>query len=105
MNQQPAPVREVRKLGDLLKDVVNGLEKPQCESILILKEAWPKLAGAQIASHSEPGFRKDNALYIWVDHPGWMPELERIKRILLQKLQAQYRELRIRRITFILKHK
>ena len=105
LNTPPAPSREIRKVGDILKDVVAGLEQPQCEDILVLRKAWPKLVGKQVADHSEPGFRKDNALHVWVDHPGWMPELERIKRILLQKLQAQYNELRIRRINFILQHK
>ena len=41
-------------------------------------------------------------LHVFVDHPGWMAELERLKRPLLIKLQASYRELRIRRIQFLL---
>ncbi len=100
-----APNREIRSIGDILPDVLGGLEKPQNENILILRKAWPKLVGGQISKHSEPGFIKDFALHVFVDHPGWMPELERIKRILLQKLQAQYRELRIRKLNFLLEHK
>ncbi len=100
-----APHRDIRRIDDILKDVVEGLEQPQSENILILREAWPKLVGAQIATHSTPGFMKDFSLHVFVDHPGWMPELERIKRILLQKLQAQYRDLRIRKLNFLLEHK
>ena len=100
-----APNREIRSLGDILPDVLEGLEQPQSENILILRDAWPKLVGAQISKHSEPGFVKDFALYVYVDHPGWMPELERFKRVLLQKLQSQYRELRIRKLHFLLEHK
>ena len=100
-----SPSRDIRSIGGILKDVFDGLEQPQSENILILRDAWPELAGAQIAKHSEPGFIKDFTLYVFVDHPGWMPELERIKRVLLQKLQAQYRELPIRKLNFLLEHK
>lgn len=100
-----APNRDIRSIDGILKDVIDGLEKPQSENILILREAWPKLVGAQIAKHSSPGFIKDFALNVFVDHPGWIPELERIKRFLLQKLQSQYRELRIRKLNFLLEHK
>ncbi len=100
-----SPNREIRSFGEILPDVLEGLEQPQSENILILRKAWSKLVGAQIAKHSEPGFTKDFTLYVFVDLPGWMPELERIKRILLQKLQSQYRELRIRKLNFLLEHK
>ncbi len=102
MSKPPAPHREIRGVGEILQDVMEGLETPQSENILVLRKAWPKLAGAQISQHSEPGFLKDFSLYVYVDHPGWMPELERHKRHLLQKLQSQYRELRIRRLNFLL---
>ncbi len=101
----PSPNREIRSLGDILPDVLEGLERPQSENILILRNAWSELVGEQIAKHSAPGFIKDFALHVFVDHPGWMPELERIKRILLQKLQARFRELRIRKLNFLLEHK
>ena len=105
LGKPPAPHREIRGIGDILQDVVEGLEHPVQENVLMLRNVWPKLVGAQIAKHSEPGFIKDSVLYVFIDHPGWMPELERIKRVLLQKLQAQYRELRIRQLNLLLEHK
>ncbi len=105
LNKPLAPHREIRSMGDILSDVLEGLEQPQSENILILRTAWPKLVGEQIAQHSEPGFIKDATLYVYVDHPGWMPELGRIKGVLLQKLQSQYRELHLRRLIFQLQHK
>lgn len=105
LGRQPAPKRDVRSLDQILKDVVDGLEEPQCENILILRAAWPKLVGPQIAKHSEPGFIKDFTLHIYVNHPGWLPELQRIKRTLLHKFQSQYRELRVRKLNFLLEHK
>jgi len=102
LDQPPAPVRNVCSVKEILKDVVTGLEQPTQENILVLRKAWPKLVGAQVAEHSEPGFIKDFQLQVFVDHPGWLAELERIKRPLLIKLQANYRELRIRKLRFSL---
>ncbi len=105
LDKPPVPNRDIRSVGDILKDVVAGLEQPTQENILILRESWPKLVGAQIAKHSQPGFIKDFQLIVFVDHPGWMPELERIKRPLLVKLKSTYKELRIRQIRFSLNQK
>ena len=104
MDQPPAPQRDVKSVGDILKDVIASFEEPVQESVVTLRGVWPKLVGTQIAQHSEPGYVKDFALHVFVDHPGWLQELERMKRPLQVKLQAQYRELRIRQIRFILKH-
>ena len=105
LNKPPAPKRDVKSVADVLKDVVSSFEQPVQESVLVLREAWPKLVGPQIATHSEPGFIKDFALTVFVDHPGWMAELERMKRPVLMKLQASYRNLRIRHIRFALQHR
>lgn len=105
LDKPPSPRREVRPISDILKDVVDGLEEPQCENILVLRKAWPKIAGQQIAQHSEPGCLEQFTLRIDVDHPGWLPELERLKRSLLKKLQSNYPELRIRKLYFSLTHR
>ncbi len=100
-----APNREIRRIDSVLKDVLDGLEEPPCENILVLRNAWPELVGKQIAKHSQPVSLEYNTLRISVDHPGWLPELERSKRILLQKLQAQYPDLRIRKLYLKLIHR
>ena len=104
LDKPSAPNREIRGIGDILKDVVDGLEQPVQENVLVLRKAWSELAGVQIAKHSEPGFIKDFVLYIFVDHPGWMPELKRMTRPLLDNIQSSYRELRIRQLRFSLQH-
>ena len=103
LDKPPAPKRDIRPIEDVLQDVVAGLEQPQDENILILRKAWPEIAGAQIAKHSDPLIIRNFVLQVEVDHPGWLPELERMKRILLQKLQSSYRELRIRQLHFSLR--
>ncbi|HEY5653355.1 MAG TPA: DUF721 domain-containing protein [Pontiella sp.] len=105
LEKPPPPERGVKSVGDILKDVVDGFEQPVQENVLILREAWSSLVGPQIAAHCEPGFIKDFQLHIFVDHPGWLPELERIKRQLLMKLKSSCRELNIRRLSFSLQHR
>lgn len=104
LDKPPVPKRDVKTVGDILKDVISSFEEPVQESVLTLRSAWPKLVGDQIAKHSEPGFIKDFALYVFVNHPGWLPELERMKRPLLMKIQSQYPNMRIRQLRFSLKH-
>ena len=105
LQKPPAPNREIRRIGDILEDVVEGIEAPRDENILLLREAWPEIAGEQIAQHSQPVSLQGFVLQVDVDHPGWLPELERLKRVLLRKLQAGYRDLRIRQLQFSLSHR
>lgn len=105
LDKPMAPNREVKSVGEILKNVVQDFEQPVQGNIRILRESWPKLVGQQIAQHSEPGYIKDFCMCVFVDHPGWVPELERLKRPLLNKLQTTYREMQIRQLRFDLRHK
>ncbi len=105
LDKPSAPNREIRRIDDILKDVVEGLEAPQDETLLVLRDAWPGLVGQQIAKHSQPASLEYHALNVSVDHPGWVPELERLKRVLMQKLQARYPDLQIRKLNFVLLHR
>lgn len=100
-----SPLRDIRPIGDILQDVLEGLEQPPNENLLILRTAWPEIAGEQIAQHSQPEEFENFILQIHVDHPGWLPELERLKHVFLKKLQARYRELQIRQLRFYLIHR
>ncbi|QBG46913.1 DUF721 domain-containing protein [Verrucomicrobia bacterium S94] len=104
LNKPMAPRRDMKSVAEILKDVVSDFDQPVQESVVVLRNAWEKLAGPQIASHSEPGFIKDHALTVFVDHPGWVPELERMKRPLLFKLQSNFTGMQIRHLRFELKH-
>jgi predicted nucleic acid-binding Zn ribbon protein len=105
LDKPVAPSREIRRLDSVLRDVLDDLEESQNEDVLIVRDAWPELAGQQIASHSMPASLEYHVLRINVDHPGWMPELKRMERILLQKLQSRYPDLRIRQLRFVLIHR
>lgn len=105
LDNPSAPKRDIRSIGDILKDVVQEFDEPIDENLRVLRAAWPKLVGQQIAKHSHPGALSGGLLNVYVDHPGWLSELECIKRILLQKLQAQYANLRIHQLYFVLTHR
>ena len=105
LENPPAPNRAILGIDEILTDVIEGLEQPVQDNVLLLRKAWAELTGGPIALHSTPGFIRDFTLHVFVDHPGWMPELERTKGMLLKKLQARYRDLRIRKMTFILEQK
>ena len=105
LDTRPAPNREIRGIQEILRDVMEGLEQPQCENMLILRDAWPELVGPQIARHSQPLSLEYFTLRIGVDHPGWMPELKRTERLLLHQLQSRYPDLRIRRLHLQLLHR
>lgn len=100
-----APARETKRIDSIIRDVVADLEETQSGDMLVIREAWQELAGKQIAHHSAPASLDKHVLSIHVDHPGWMPELERMKRQLLHKLQSRYPDLRIRQLRFILLHR
>ncbi len=104
LDKPMAPQRDAKSVGEILKNVVQDFEQPTQENVVILRDSWPKLVGRQIAAHSEPGYIKDYCLAVFVNHPGWIPELERLKRTLLMRLQSSYREMQIRRLRFELRN-
>ena len=92
--------REIMSIGDIVSDVALDIEKPIQESIKTLRSVWPTLVGSPISLHSEPGFIKDNVLYIFVKQAGWLSELERIRGVILKKIENHYIEMNIRTIHF-----
>jgi hypothetical protein len=105
MDKHPSPNREIRKVGDLLAHVLEGLEVPKNDNVTVLQEVWIKLCGPQIAQHSKPVRIHGHALIVSVDLPGFLPELKRIERYLLSKIQAKYSSLSIRQLRFELTHR
>jgi len=100
LEKPPPPKRDVKSLAELLPEIIESIEQPKDEAMTVLCGAWEKLVGPQVAQFSRPVDLRDRTLYVFVNHPGWISELERLKRPLLQKIQQHYRELEIRRLRF-----
>ncbi|NOY52129.1 MAG: DUF721 domain-containing protein [Deltaproteobacteria bacterium] len=88
------PTRTGRTLEKLLKDL--GVD-------FILKRhhlwtCWEKVVGEKIAAHTHPDFISGKSLFMIVDHPTWMHQLNFLKEQLLSNIN---RELRTQPITEI----
>ena len=103
MSKPAAPQRDMVAVKDIVAEVAAGLEQPLQESIRVLRSVWPKLVGTSIALQSEPGFIKEGTLYIFVNQAGWLSELERMRNLILHKIEDHYQEMNIRRLQFELR--
>ena len=100
------PDRLADNLAGILPKIIESLERPVDPRVSLLKDQWKEIVGEQNALHSEPGFIKDFALHVWVDHPGWMPEFQKLKRTILVKVQKVFPGKRpVRKLNFLLEHK
>ncbi len=105
-HRRRAAVRPDRLADDLpkiLSRIAEDLEQPDDPRISLLKNRWEEIAGKAVAVHSEPQYIDKCILYIAVDHAGWMPELQKVKRTILAKIQKVFIEQRpVRDIRFTL---
>jgi len=88
------PTRTGTTLKKLLKDL--GVD-------FVLKRhhlwaCWEKVVGEKIAAHTHPDFLSGKSLFIIVDHPTWMHQLNFLKEELLSNIN---RELKTQPITEI----
>ena len=104
-NAAKRPNRTADVLAGIIQKVSADFQQPVDPRISLLKDEWAGIAGAQIAKYSEPLYIDQFILHITVTHPGWMPELERIKRLILQKVQQKHPGLKIRQLRFVLLHR
>jgi predicted nucleic acid-binding Zn ribbon protein len=86
----PPPARRPdRRIGDILTDILKT-EKADCSCLPpVLMERWTAIAGQQIAQHTYPANLREEILYIYTDHPGWLTEVRRLpKKHLLKKISS-----------------
>ncbi|HSG06649.1 MAG TPA: DUF721 domain-containing protein [Nitrospiria bacterium] len=80
---KPLPFASIQNiLKGLIKDY--GMEGHMAEHRL--RAEWPDLVGKAVALHSRPGQIRFHKLYLSVDSPGWMQELNFLKPALLKKV-------------------
>ena len=64
---------------------------------------WETIAGATLATKSRPLRFQKEWLFVEVDHPTWIQELNLLKTQFLTKIAKRFPEAGIRRIRFVLK--
>lgn len=84
------PDRLADTLAGILQKVAADFESQVDPRIALLQDRWKEIAGPQIALHSEPQYIDRFILYILVDHPGWMQELQKIRRVALARIQKTF---------------
>ena len=89
-------------LKDILPFVLADLESPKKAVRSRLAEAWPSLAGPQVAAHTRPVLSDAGELKVWVDQASLAYELnQRHKRALLKRIQAALGEEAVKSIRFL----
>ncbi len=84
----PLPRRPEKNIRDILSTVLD--QQPAAPALpALLTERWPVIAGEQIAQHTRPVQIREQILYVYADHPGWLTEIRRFpKNHILKKLTA-----------------
>lgn len=65
-------------------------------------ENWDSVVGDSLAEHAQPQKIQGHTLFLSVDHPAWIQELQFLKEPLIRKIQAAFPDARIDNLRFVL---
>lgn len=86
----------MERAGDLLKRFFEyhnlGSEGQKYVSFF---SSWNRIAGRDLAAHSQIADIRHNAAVIEVDHPAWMQMLQMKQKAVLERMQAEFPDLGI----------
>ena len=80
---------EVQKLGDLIKEFIVMHKGPDFLDEMKAVDAWPKVVGTFIASHTIDVSIKKGVLFVRVDSDALRSELSYSKSLLLKNLNER----------------
>ncbi len=87
----PIPFKDATPLGDVLSRVMKKAGLSEQHWAAVLEDAWPEIAGQDVARRTRPGPLRDTTLVVYVNSPVWLNELRRMgQRHLLNNLQKQF---------------
>ena len=95
--------KEPIPLSQVLKNVLDKKKLSGEIKRYELFENWGELVGPKIAERTHPIKVQGNQLILGVDHPAWIQELHFLKAQLLEKIQENYPESRIKNLRFTLR--
>ncbi len=82
---------EVKKLGDMLSNIVIPVKKAGKQN-KNLREKWENVAGEVISEHTEVGMVKSGVLHIDVDSAMWLHHISSFKKEeLLASIQKEFK--------------
>lgn len=94
---QPTPLAQI--LNQVLES--RGLSARIKQHALF--EQWEEIVGPTLADKTQPMKIQGKFLYIGVEHPAWIQELQFMKPKLLEKIQGHCPETTISDLRFVLK--
>ncbi len=65
-----------------------------------LWKVWDKLAGEAVSRHCQPERLKDGILFLKVDSPVWMQQLQFLKSLIIEKVNGFMRENTVKDVRF-----
>lgn len=81
----PPEKRTERRICDVLGEIFKKNDSETVEIPPEIVQRWPVIAGEQLAKHVRPSHLKNEILYLYADHPGWLAELKRLPKTQLLK--------------------
>ena len=102
LEKTPAPMRSIRSLQELIPEVLPNMDSPVDERVTEIKKRWKEWVGEPIFHQTTVQSIEQNVLIVLVKHSGWISELERIKRVVVQKMNDHFGSKQIQRIQFLL---
>ena len=102
LEKTPAPMRSIRTLQELIPEVLPNMDTPVDERVTEIKKRWKEWVGEPIFHQTTIQSIEQKVLIVLVKNSGWISELERIKRVVLQKMNDHFGSKQIQRIQFLL---
>lgn len=96
-----ASAQNIRKLGDLLPNVVKGLGLEKKRADLEILKVWNNLIDPRVTAHAQPVNIAKGTLFVNVDNSAWLDEIVRYRRReILARLQNAFGTEAIKKISF-----
>ena len=102
LEKTPAPMRSIRSLQELIPEILPNMDSPVDERVTEIKKRWKEWVGEPIFHQTTVQSIDQKVLIVLVKHSGWIPELERIKRVVVKKINDHFGSKQIQRIQFLL---
>ena len=95
----------MKKADEILKQILKNINVHNDIPAPSFFNSWEKIAGIDIANHSELEEIRNNILYISVDHQGWIQIILLKKQNILKAVRTLFPELNIQNLrVFYKKH-
>ena len=87
-------------IGDVLKNVVEGLSQTKKKDIALASSRWPAFAGKKLAQKTRPVHLRRGTLLVNAFDSAWLYQATLEKEKILRRLQARLGREKILRIQF-----